>query len=364
MIKHKGDVCIIGLGSGGIGAALACINHGLKVIAIERESSPGGNSVFNGVPDYPAGPGEMYNKWLYQTLHDSKGDRVIGMSVARDGIYSVGSSSLGYDQSLFRYAPVKNYSPANDFEDLKEISPTIIFRADDFSDHVKSSLKLKRNYIQISASATIKTKASEVVKFDEFQVESTTSTDQLPKDQQPTILYETTFEAVQDVENGTDGLKIRSVKCRHGSTEVLKIPNLTFQGLLRWSGYSSFLQPGCFFTKNAWKLAGPLSEELHYCMDLELWLKIAQKLKFVKLNEEMAYAYAHDSAKTTADIEKMRVEIALVVTEFGGREVGRKVLYKMIDDLIEIKKGRFKVFYLFVRIVRKIEKILGISKGH
>ncbi|MEQ9306448.1 MAG: glycosyltransferase family 2 protein [Marinoscillum sp.] len=143
-----------------------------------------------------------------------------------------------------------------------------------------------------------------------------------------------------------------------------KIPNLTFQGLLRWSGYSSFLQPGCFFTKNAWKLAGPLSEELHYCMDLELWLKIVQKLKFVKLNEEMAYAYAHDSAKTTADIEKMRVEIALVVTEFGGREVGRKVLYKMIDDLIEIKKGRFKVFYLFVRIVRKIEKILGISKGH
>ncbi|MEQ9302725.1 MAG: FAD-dependent oxidoreductase, partial [Marinoscillum sp.] len=226
MIKHTGDVCIVGLGSGGIGAALACIDHGLKVIAIEREPSPGGNSVFNGVPDYPAGPGEMYNKWLYQTLHDSKGDRVIGMSVARDGIYSVGSSSLGYDQSLFRYAPVKNYSPANDFEDLKEISPTIIFRADDFSDHVKSSLKLKRNYIQISASATIKTKASEVVKFDEFQVESTTSTDQLPKDQQPTILYETTFEAVQDVENGTDGLKIRSVKCRHGSTEVLVEANI------------------------------------------------------------------------------------------------------------------------------------------
>lgn len=133
------------------------------------------------------------------------------------------------------------------------------------------------------------------------------------------------------------------------------VPDLSFNILLHWVGYANFMQPACFFSAKAWKECGPLNETLHFCLDVDLWLKIAQKYKFEKIHENLAHAYIHEQAKTTAEKEKMKIETALLVATYGGFEVGRKVLYQFVEEYHLYRKTHHLIFYNpFVKLVKKV----------
>lgn len=132
-----------------------------------------------------------------------------------------------------------------------------------------------------------------------------------------------------------------------------KVPDLSFNALLNWSGYANFMQPACFFTKEAWDTCGPLDERLYFCLDVNLWLKIAQKYKLVKLEKDLAHAYAHENAKTKAETEKMKIETALMISQYGGFEIGRKLLYEQIEGLLAIKEEYYTS--IMNRIKRKLK---------
>ena len=53
----KCDICVVGLGSGGFGAAYAAAHSGLSVVGVEKNSMPGGTSVFAGVNSWERGVG-------------------------------------------------------------------------------------------------------------------------------------------------------------------------------------------------------------------------------------------------------------------------------------------------------------------
>ena len=57
----KADVCIIGAGSAGIGAALAAARSGADVILVEKENKVGGTSVHSYVNNWEPGPGCSYS---------------------------------------------------------------------------------------------------------------------------------------------------------------------------------------------------------------------------------------------------------------------------------------------------------------
>lgn len=71
------DLCIVGAGSGGIGAALAASRAGLRVALIERALQLGGNAVIGGVHNWEPGVGgDVFPREIYERLA-ARGDAAV-----------------------------------------------------------------------------------------------------------------------------------------------------------------------------------------------------------------------------------------------------------------------------------------------
>ncbi len=107
---------------------------------------------------------------------------------------------------------------------------------------------------------------------------------------------------------------------------------VTVEALYRW--YDRFFwQPSCFFTKEAWESCGPLDEKYHFAMDLDLWLKIAEKFSFATTEAKLSSSLKHENAKTTAFITQTRIDAALVTLAHGGEQQARNDLLNYIEGL-------------------------------
>ncbi len=62
------DVCIVGGGSGGIGAAIAASRAGANVILIEKQARLGGTSTRSYVCNWEPGPGDAIAREIYDRL--------------------------------------------------------------------------------------------------------------------------------------------------------------------------------------------------------------------------------------------------------------------------------------------------------
>jgi glycosyltransferase involved in cell wall biosynthesis len=124
---------------------------------------------------------------------------------------------------------------------------------------------------------------------------------------------------------------------------------LNFTAFLSWLEEANFMQPSCFFKAEAWRACGPLRQDLYFCLDVDLWLKMSKQFKFAKLNESISHAIKHESAKTTFDKDKMKVETCLLLMEHGGYVQAKKALMRMAEELHcakkEIKKVRSELLY-------------------
>lgn len=98
--------------------------------------------------------------------------------------------------------------------------------------------------------------------------------------------------------------------------------------LLYWWRGQNFLQPACFFTREAWRHAGPLRLDLDYAMDLALWLKMSERFAFRVIDDTLASVTLHEDAKTVAASHLMIGEIALVLaSEPDGFASGKELLF-------------------------------------
>ena len=93
----------------------------------------------------------------------------------------------------------------------------------------------------------------------------------------------------------------------------------TKEMLLDWRA-NYFMQPACFFSREAWEDAEGLDETLEYGMDVDLWLKMAERGPFRSLDRLLAEAKAHDAAKTTGARTRALwfVQVAQVLQKHGG----------------------------------------------
>lgn len=104
-----------------------------------------------------------------------------------------------------------------------------------------------------------------------------------------------------------------------------------------------FMQPSCFFTHEVWKECGPLDEELHLAMDLDLWLNIANKYSFVTTEKNLSVSLVHGDAKTTAFAAQSYVDAAIVIMRHGGRKEGRERLVGFVDGYLSMSKELTKL---------------------
>ena len=59
-----------------------------------------------------------------------------------------------------------------------------------------------------------------------------------------------------------------------------------------------FAQPSVFFTLQALKYTGALREDLHYAMDLDLWLRMARHARITFIEQHLSWMRDHKDAKT------------------------------------------------------------------
>lgn len=108
IIKINVDVCVVGAGSAGIGAALAASRSGANVVLIEKQSKVGGTSTMSYVNSWEPGPGcsfaqEIYNRMSFikgaigtaRTTHGHKEDEPWNLILI--------DPNLSYNNSLRRY---------------------------------------------------------------------------------------------------------------------------------------------------------------------------------------------------------------------------------------------------------------------
>ncbi len=117
-----------------------------------------------------------------------------------------------------------------------------------------------------------------------------------------------------------------------GKEVYYKAPReLTFDGLCQWMEGGNFMQPSCFFRKSVWDEAGPLDEDVHIALDVDLWLKMVKISTFAKIDKLLSSAVFHPDAKTAAFRHRMVVDCSLVIMRAGGVEYARKYLNRMAD---------------------------------
>lgn len=113
--------------------------------------------------------------------------------------------------------------------------------------------------------------------------------------------------------------------------------DLTLEGIVDWE--KNYLpQSGCFFSRKAWEVAGPLDEELHYSMDFDLRVKIAKHFNFVKIEEIISSARIHADTKTQSSLAKMFAERCLVWSRHGYEEKMREAIVQRLRDYKEISR--------------------------
>ena len=129
--------------------------------------------------------------------------------------------------------------------------------------------------------------------------------------------------------------------------------------LLAWMEGGNFMQPGCFFSRYAWELCGPLNTQREYCMDLELWLRIAEKGPLTRIEVDVAHALEHPFAKTTAERGAVLVETAGMLREYGGDLEADRALKKLAGeyDSLRARGNRFRARPISI-IFKKIVSVL------
>lgn len=122
-----------------------------------------------------------------------------------------------------------------------------------------------------------------------------------------------------------------------------------------WHRSGFFYQPACFFRRSAFEQVGGINEMYQNALDIDLWVKLAQKGTFKTVDATIAHAKIHHDMKTLKDIPLRNAETAAVALAFGYREaalrrLGDHARYYMrneasLGSLIDALAGRI-VSYL------------------
>jgi glycosyltransferase involved in cell wall biosynthesis len=79
-----------------------------------------------------------------------------------------------------------------------------------------------------------------------------------------------------------------------------------------------FPQQSTFFTRAMFERAGPLREDLQYCMDLDLWIRMYATSEPVVISEVLSRYRVHGQAKCVMDQKAVANELIKVLATYGA----------------------------------------------
>jgi glycosyltransferase involved in cell wall biosynthesis len=98
-----------------------------------------------------------------------------------------------------------------------------------------------------------------------------------------------------------------------------------------WGGDTQFWQPSCFFRREAFEKVGGLREFLHFVMDVDLWIRLAQVGDFATLDDVLSAGRMHSDAKTSRDVSMRESEILAANIISGTPDVARERFNRYMD---------------------------------
>jgi len=107
-------------------------------------------------------------------------------------------------------------------------------------------------------------------------------------------------------------------------------------------------QASTFFRKSAIEEVGYLDEDLHWCMDWDLWVRMGVRFRMANLDTVFASIRMHSSAKTsTGGIQRLR-EIVRVMRKYSECSVAFVVLRAGLGSLHMLLKYRVPGIYRYL----------------
>lgn len=90
--------------------------------------------------------------------------------------------------------------------------------------------------------------------------------------------------------------------------------------------HTPIAQPACFFTAESWNACGPLDEDLHLAMDLDLWYRfVTAGFRYARIDDVLAVIEFHEDAKTMAVPRLNWEQEYALVRQRHGRERARAI---------------------------------------
>ena len=114
-----------------------------------------------------------------------------------------------------------------------------------------------------------------------------------------------------------------------------------------------FGQPGCFFRRSLYERAGgTIAGDLHYAMDLDLWLRLGQLAPLLPIPAELGAYRLHDDSKTVAQRAPMEAEVVQVLLQHLGPGAA-------LDRVRLLAEDRFALEARYRRLTDDLSSPLG-----
>jgi glycosyltransferase involved in cell wall biosynthesis len=124
-----------------------------------------------------------------------------------------------------------------------------------------------------------------------------------------------------------------------------------------------FAQPGTFMKRDLFDRAGGfVREDLHYAMDLDLWLRMSRIDRLHGLGYDMAAYRLHDDSKTVDWRADMEVEVVRVLNEHLGFERALERVAFLATNHFELEKSHAK-FTRALRMPLRLYRMLKKQHG-
>ncbi|MCB2153944.1 glycosyltransferase [bacterium] len=133
------------------------------------------------------------------------------------------------------------------------------------------------------------------------------------------------------------------------SEKIHRPENVTLEDVLHWR--ERFIsQPAAYFRRDLFEAIGGLREDVHYCMDFEMWIRMFERPEVrAEVFPDVLVSTVHqEDAKTVASRGRMHGESAAVLMEHGYREEAIQLVESVYQDYFEAS-----------RIFRVIESLPG-----
>ena len=126
---------------------------------------------------------------------------------------------------------------------------------------------------------------------------------------------------------------------------VDRLPRTAIDVFCFFSTY--FPQPSVFLTRRAFEACGGPAEHLYYSMDLDLWLRIAEKGRIELIERHLSWMRQHDQAKTTRDrcatVAEVEEVLRAYVDKVPSRYCTQSLCVRSRRALSSLDCCRFKV---------------------